>query len=160
MTKILIALDYDPTAQKVAEVGFLLAQSMNAEVFLLHVITDPTFYTSIEYSPIMGLAGYMETSQLQLNNSDGLQKAAQYFLDKTKLHLGNKTIQTVIKEGDIAESILAAAKELNVDIIVTGTHSKRWLENIVMGSVAEKVLHHSTIPLLIIPTKTTTVETK
>jgi len=34
-----------------------------------------------------------------------------------------------------------------------GTHSQRWLENIIMGSVAEKVLHHTKIPLLIIPTK-------
>ena len=34
-----------------------------------------------------------------------------------------------------------------------GSHSRRWLENILMGSVAEKVLHHSTIPIFIIPTK-------
>jgi nucleotide-binding universal stress UspA family protein len=34
-----------------------------------------------------------------------------------------------------------------------GTHSRKWLENIVMGSVAEDVLNHSQIPLFIIPTK-------
>ena len=43
MKKVLIALDYNPTAQKVAEVGFSLAKSMNAEITLLHVITDPVF---------------------------------------------------------------------------------------------------------------------
>ena len=37
MKKILIALDYNPTAQKVAEVGFSMAKSMNAKVLLLHV---------------------------------------------------------------------------------------------------------------------------
>ena len=39
--KVLIALDYNPTAQKVAEVGFSMAKSMNAEITLLHVISDP-----------------------------------------------------------------------------------------------------------------------
>jgi nucleotide-binding universal stress UspA family protein len=153
MEKILIALDYDPTAQKVAEVGFSLAKLTKTEIILLHVITDPVFYTSTEYSPIMGLAGYMETGQLKLNNLDGLRKASHYFLDKTKLHLGDKNIQTVVRDGDIAETILTTAKEFNADIIVIGTHSQRWLEKIVMGTVAEKVLHHSEIPLYIIPTK-------
>ena len=40
MKKVLIALDYDPTAQKVAETGFSLAKTMGAEVILLHVISD------------------------------------------------------------------------------------------------------------------------
>jgi hypothetical protein len=42
----------------VAEVGFSMAKSMNAEVILLHVISDPIYYSSTEYSPIMGLTGY------------------------------------------------------------------------------------------------------
>jgi nucleotide-binding universal stress UspA family protein len=153
MKKVLIALDYDPTAQKVAEKGFSWAKEMGAEVILLHVITDPIFYYATEYSPIMGIWGAMDTSQFQLDNLDGLKKASQHFLEKFKQHLGDVNIQTMIKEGDIAESILKTAKEIHADIIIMGTHSRRWLENIIMGSDAEKVLHHSTIPLLIIPTK-------
>ena len=38
MKKILIALDYDPPAQKIAETGYALAKDMNAEVVLLHVV--------------------------------------------------------------------------------------------------------------------------
>ena len=57
------------------------------------------------------------------------------------------TIQTEITTGDAAESIIETAKILNADIIVMGSHSKKWLEKILMGSVTEKVLHHTTIPL-------------
>jgi nucleotide-binding universal stress UspA family protein len=153
MKKVLIALDYNPTAQKVAEVGFSMAKAMHAEVTLLHVISDLMYYSSTEYSPIMGFGGYMNMDSLQLDSIDGLKKATQHFLDKSKRHLGDKTIQTLIKEGDFAESILNAAKELHADIIVMGSHSRKWLENIVMGSVTEKVLHHTSIPLFIIPTK-------
>src|SRR4030042_2114081 len=152
MKKVLIALDYDPTAQKVAETGFSLAKTMGAEVILLHVISDPVYYSSTEYSPIMGFTG-MEMSSLQLDSADGLKRASQYFLDKSKHHLGDKTIQTMVKEGDFAESILKAAKDLHADIIVMGSHSRKWLEKIVMGSVTEKVLSHTSLPLFIIPTK-------
>ncbi|MFA5817207.1 MAG: universal stress protein, partial [Bacteroidales bacterium] len=56
-------------------------------------------------------------------------------------------------EGDFADAILKAAKDLDADIIVIGSHSQKWLEKIVMGSVTEKVLNHTTIPLFVIPTK-------
>ena len=55
MKKILIAIDYDPTAQKVAEEGFELAKTMGAAVVLLHVIADPVYYSSTDYSPMGGL---------------------------------------------------------------------------------------------------------
>jgi|ERR1035437_7894809 nucleotide-binding universal stress UspA family protein len=152
MKKVLIALDYDPTAQKVAEKGFVLAKTMGAEVILLHVITDPVYYASTEYSPIMGFTG-MDMAPLQLDNIDGLIKASHYFLEKTKNHLGDENIQTMVQEGDFAESILKTAKDTHADMIVMGSHSHKWLEKIVMGSVTEKVLSHTTIPLFIIPTK-------
>jgi nucleotide-binding universal stress UspA family protein len=153
MKKVLIALDYNPTAQKVAEEGFSMAKAMNAEVILLHVISDPVYYSSEEYSPIMGFNGFLDMAAVQLNSIDGLKKASKQFLDKSKHHLGDKTIKTLVKEGDFAESILETAKDLNVDIIAMGSHSRRWLDEILMGSVTEKVLHHSSIPLFVIPTK-------
>ncbi len=153
MKKILIALDYDPTAQKVAEAGFSLAKSMKAEITLLHIISDPVYYSSVEYSPVMGFTGYMEMGQMQSVTIARLKEASLQYLEKTKEHLGDKKIQTMVSEGDFADSILQTAKEIKADLIVMGTHSRKWLENILMGSVAEKVLHHSSIPLYIIPTK-------
>jgi nucleotide-binding universal stress UspA family protein len=153
MKKVLIALDYNPTAQKVAEVGFSIAKSMNAEVTLLHVITDPVFYAAAGYSPIMGFAGYVDVNPVELSSVQGLKKASLEYLEKSKQHLGDKSIHTIVKEGDFADSILDAAKEVHADIIVVGSHSRKWLENIVMGSVTEKVLHHTSIPLFIVPTK-------
>lgn len=156
MKKVMIALDYDPTAQKVAETGFSLAKALGAETILLHVIADPVYYSSPEYSPIMGLTGAMEISSIQLDSLDGLKKLSQQFLDKSKRHLGDETIQTLVKEGDFAETILKAAKDAHADIIVMGSHSKKWLEKIVMGSVTENVLNQTLIPLLVVPTKKNT----
>ena len=153
MQKVLIALDHDPTAQKIAEAGFNLANSVGAEVILLHVVADPVYYSSTEFSPIMGFTGYMDMGPIQFDSIDGLKTASQHFLDKSKHHLGNESIQTLVKEGDFAETILKTAKDLKADVIVMGSHGHRWLDEILMGSVTENVLHHSSIPLFIIPTK-------
>lgn len=151
--QVLIALDYDPTAQKVANEGFALAKAMNADVILLHVISDILYYYSPEYSPIMGLSGEMVSFPIHAEGDVGLRKAAQDFLDKSKRLLGDKTIKTVIKEGNLADSILNTAKDLHIDIIVMGSHSRKWLEKIVMGSVTESVLNQTNRPLFIVPTR-------
>jgi nucleotide-binding universal stress UspA family protein len=101
----------------------------------------------------MGFSGYMDMGPIQLESIDGLKNASLQYLEKSKQHLGDKSIQTIVKEGDFADSILETAKELHADIIVIGSHSRKWLENVVMGSVTEKVLHQTSIPLFIVPTK-------
>ena len=154
MKKILIALNYDPSAQKIAETGYALAKSMNARVILLHVTFDAAYYSSLNYSPIMGFDGFSNVDLIETGTVEELlKKEAQEYLDKSKQHLEDKTIETVVKDGDFGDSILDTAKAMNVDVIVMGTHGRRGLDKLLMGSVAEKVLHHSSIPLFIIPTK-------
>jgi nucleotide-binding universal stress UspA family protein len=143
INKVLIALDYDPTAIKISEVGFTFAKAMNAEIVLVHVIVDLVAYSLT----------YLNMGPLQLESVMELKDASEQFLQKTKIHLGDLTIKTVVKEGDFAECILATAEELDVDVIVMGSHSRKWLENIVMGSVTEEVLRKTTVPMFIVPTK-------
>jgi nucleotide-binding universal stress UspA family protein len=152
MNKVLITLDYNITAQKVAEKGFSLALKMAAEVILLHVIADETHYSEIEYSQRTGNMGFSAKEASHLFD-DGMKKAMYQFLDKIKQQFGNDAIQTIVKVGDFAESIIKTAAEKHVDIIVMGSHSQRWLEEVLIGSVTEKVLHHTSIPLFIVPTK-------
>jgi len=153
MKNVVIALDYDPTAEKVAEAGVALARALSANIILLHVVAEPSYYSSAAYSPIMGFGGYPDMDYLQQDITGNLKQVSQDFLERSKEHLGDGNIQTLVKEGDIADSIIAAGKESDADIIVIGSHSRKWLETIVMGSVTEKVLRHTSIPLFIVPTK-------
>ena len=153
MKKVLITLDYDPTAQKIAEEGYALAKAMGAEVILLHVISDPVYYADTNYDPIMGFDGYMGEGPDELLVEDALKNASKKFLEKSRNHLGDDHIKTLVREGDFADSILEVAGEIPADLIVMGSHSRKWLENILMGSVTEKVLRHTDVPLFIIPTK-------
>lgn len=151
MKKILIAIDYNPTAQNIAQTGYSLAKSMNAEVTLLHVVADYTYYSSLDYSPILGFDSFSNLGMIQTNTVAELQTAAGDYLQKMKDFLGDETIKTLVKDGDSGDAILDAAKETNADVIVMGSHSRHGLDKILMGSVAEKVLRNSKIPLFIIP---------
>ena len=150
MKKILIALDYDPTAQQVAETGFKLAKSLCAEVVLLHVITNDEYYTTTSQTPVPGFDS-IGPWKLLLDTED-LREQLQKSLEEIKNKLGNENTQILIKEGDFAKSILETAKEMELKIIVMGSHSRKWLEDIVMGSVTEKVIKHTSIPVFIVPT--------
>ena len=155
MKKILIALDYNPSAQKIAETGYALAKATNAETVLIHVIADAVYYTGLDYSPVMGYTGFSSPDMMPIIDIVELRSASINFLEQTKKHLNDESIQTIVEEGDCADAILRAAKEMDADTIVLGSHSRRGLDKILMGSISEKVLHHTTIPLFIIPTKST-----
>ncbi len=152
MKKVLIALDYNPTAQKVAESGYSIAKAIEAEVYLMHVISGPEYYAQ-DYSPIMGFNGYAYVNTPGLNVMASLTQSFQDFLEQTKNHLFDKAIHILVKEGYAADEIMKSTKELSVDMIVMGSHSRKWMAQIIMGSVTERVLNHTEIPVLVIPTK-------
>jgi nucleotide-binding universal stress UspA family protein len=141
--KVLIALDFHPSAKQIIEAGYSLAKEMKANVVLLHVKIDLVGYSLT----------YKKMGSLRVDNIEDLELAAHDFLEKSKKYLGDDMIQTIVKQGSFASSILNTAKEMAVDIIVMGSHSTKWLEEIVMGRVTNEVLQQTNIPLLIIPTR-------
>lgn len=151
--KVLIALDFDPTAQKVAEAGYSLAKALGGEAILLHVIADDVYYSSLEYSPITGFSGFSNTDYSLMASSEGLSRASEYFLDSTRKYLGDESIQIIVEQGDFSDMILKTAERTRADLVVIGSHSRRWLDQVLMGSVTEKVLHNTRVPLFIVPTK-------
>lgn len=151
--KALIALDYDPSAKVIAEAAFGFAKSMGASVVLLHVISDPAYYATPEYSPLTGFTGYDSIVQLTMDKEEDLRKKSQHFLNHFKGHYGDKNTETILLEGDYSDQILATAMDVHADIIIMGSHSHNWFENVVLGSVTSQVMHSSTIPVLVIPVK-------
>ena len=82
MKKVLVAIDYDPSAEKVAQAGYALAKAMAADVVLLHIIAEPAYYSSMEYSPIMGFTGFTDQHIPELVEAE-LKKEALRFLDQS-----------------------------------------------------------------------------
>ncbi|HJZ46807.1 MAG TPA: universal stress protein, partial [Roseiflexaceae bacterium] len=82
----------------------------------------------------------------------GSPEASRRFLDFTRRQHAKDgvSIQTLMREGSVAEAIVRAAEEEQIDVIVMATHGRSGLQRAVYGSVAEQVLRSSTKPVLLV----------
>ncbi len=151
MKKVLIAIDYHPVSEKVARAGYELAQKMNAEVCLLHVLADMSYY-SMQYQPFLGYEGYDDMA-LDINVASEMRQVAKDYLKTAASHLNDEKVSTKLIEGDKATAILEYAEQWNADLIVMGTHSHSFLEKLLMGTVASEVLEKTEIPVFMVPIK-------
>tara|TARA_R100001369_G_scaffold14731_1_gene29433 strand:- start:2037 stop:2555 length:519 start_codon:yes stop_codon:yes gene_type:complete len=151
MKRILIAIDYHPTSEKVAETGYELAKQLGAEaeVCLLHAVAETRYY-GMEYPSFLGYEGYTLAVNDHLNTE--IENIAKDFLKQAAVHLDEK-VTTHIAKGETASSILKYAKEWQADLIVMGTHSHSTLEKLFMGTEATKVLEKTEIPTFMVPVK-------
>jgi len=139
--KVLIALDFHPSSTKIIEAGLLMAKTMVANVVLLHVKIGLVNYSLI----------YKKIGSIKLDSMEDIELAAHIFLKKAEHYTDSSIIQTIVKEGDFAEFVINTAKEMSVDMIVMGSQSSKWLDEIVLGRITNESLLQNSIPLMIIP---------
>ena len=137
--KILIAVDSSEYSMKAAKKGLQLAHQLECEAALLFVI---------DVSKSLGnLDAGITHEQAELV----LKKEAEQTMDGlAEMYNGNKLMK-FMPEGDPQEDILKTAKTWGADLIVMGTHGRTGLKRLLMGSVAERVVRHSDIPVMIVP---------
>ncbi|OYU83171.1 MAG: hypothetical protein CFE24_12620 [Flavobacterium sp. BFFFF2] len=151
-TKILIALDYAPSAQQIAEQGYELSKQLHAEVIILHVIEDLNDYSLYSYDPIMGFGGFIQLNFMGVNALAEVEREATVYLEKTKLHLQDKAIKTKVVHGESVQAILEIASQLAVNYLVVGAHSKKSQDDMRVGHTTSHLLKHATMPIICIPT--------
>jgi nucleotide-binding universal stress UspA family protein len=140
MKKILIAIDEGPTSEKVVSQGFQLGQKLKAEIALLSVIDTALLMTD---------GGIAPRKMAEIIKND-FKKNQQLLIDKV---FKDYKAWTFVEEGNPYEMILKVAAEWEADLIVIGTHARTGFSHLLMGSVAEHVVRHSKIPVMIVPTK-------
>lgn len=150
MGKVLIGIDYNPVSEKVVEAGYKLAKQMDAEVVLMHVVAEVAYY-GVQYPTFMGYGGF-DTS-IDLNLATEMRNVAKNYLETVAKHLNDPTVGTELGYGDAADAILKYAEEWKADVIVLGTHSHNFLEKLLLGDVASRVLKYTKVPVFMIPIK-------
>lgn len=151
MKKILVALDYDSTAQKVAEEGYSLANAMKSKLVMLHVVSDPKNYSSSNHFTVTGFGGHPDLDPNKPIGIDELKKIAQNYLEKIKQNLGQSNVSILVRDGESAETIISVAKELHADYIVMGSYSQLRMENAELGGNTRRVMQNAMVPVLIVP---------
>ncbi|AKB80998.1 Universal stress protein [Methanosarcina barkeri 3] len=138
--RVLIATDGSENAEKAASYGMYLAKAACAEVHVLYVISTQ----------------HAVTTRTVKSWSEGLE---EYLKDKGRVAIGNVEkmgeeagvkVKSVFLKGIPADKILEYARENNIDLIVVGTHGLTGIKKFLIGSIAEKVVRHSRVPVMVI----------
>ena len=137
---ILWPTDFSPEGQEALLYAGLFAEAFSARIIALHVVPDlaPAFYAD---SPIVEqeLSGRMAE----------MSKKAQARLQAVATKKGLDFKKVVVAEGTAAKKIVEAAEKEKADLVVMGKKGQSMLERVLIGSVANHVLRHSPVPVLI-----------
>ena len=141
-SKILIAVDSSEYAVNAAKKGFELAQETNAAVALVFVVDAAK------------AIGNVDAGILPMEAEDMLRKEAQQTIDQlSDLSHDPSRLSKLMPEGNPQDEILQTADDWGADLIVMGTHGRTGLVHFLVGSIAESVVRHAKIPVMVVPTK-------
>ena len=140
LQKIICALDLSEHSKTVAEYACMLAKAMNASIVAVYAAPTLTQYTGFHVPPntIDSFVGEIVS---------GAEKAMAQFVSEN--FEGVETKAEVVVGYAAAEILEIAAKE-EADLIVMGTHGRKGIDRILFGSVAERVVKNSHLPVLTI----------
>ena len=138
--KILVPLDGSPLAEAVLPHAQALADSEGAEIILLRVAVNP----AAEFS--------FSDPALASDLIDTMEAETLSYLQSIRSKLQKAGIRTnfLIREGSVAETILEVSSEVNADLIAMSTHGRSGISRWLMGSIADRVVNHSPVPVLLI----------
>lgn len=155
MKKILIGIDDSKFADYAVAYGFKLAQELEAAVGLVHIIEPaiiPPVNTTMD--PGLGMPVDSSSEMIATDLMDIQDEKSKQLLDAAVKKYAADLKVTVFEEyGPTAEGIISCAHDFKADMIVIGTHSRTGLDRFFMGSIAENVVRHSPLPVLVVPMK-------
>ncbi len=146
MKKIMIATDGSEPGRQAAEVGINLAKLAGAEVTAVYVVDMARLTQLPGYITVPGI----KDSLLELMDEEG-EKATTEIEEMAKE--AGVICHKQVAGGDPAEELIRLSKESEMDLLVMGSIGKSGLSKILLGSVAEKVVRHAEVPILLIPIK-------
>jgi nucleotide-binding universal stress UspA family protein len=135
-SRILVAVDGSQSAEKAFEKSIYLAQKCDSKLDVVHVVSCE-------------LGGDSATTFELL---DELRTKAEKMLDEYKIQAAksNVPIEITVTQGDPAQVIIEIAKTKRYDLIIMGTRGKSAFQELLIGSVSQKVMHHASCPVMVV----------
>jgi nucleotide-binding universal stress UspA family protein len=139
---ILVPVDGSNTSQVAVAKTIELARSFGSTVTVIYVI-DPYPFTGVGTDFAYGQAEYLSAATAEAN-------ASVHAAKETFTNAGVAVDTSVIEAHTAWRGIVEAGTSLQADLIVMGSHGRSGLEKLVLGSVAQAVLSHTKLPVLVV----------
>ena len=141
--KILVALEFTPYSEGIFNYAAKIAQSFNAELVIGSIIN----IRDVSAVGVVASMGYEVDSEHYV---DGIKaerkKMLEQFLEKSSVN--REKIHAIFKVGNPIDELLKFIVKENVDMVVMGTKGRTDLENVFIGSVADKLFRRSPVPVV------------
>ena len=141
--KILVCVDLSDSTEEILKIIGKLCRPLSAKIWLLHNAMPEPETIEFKVDPIQArecLAEKFHHQHRQIQElAERLRKSG---VDATALLVHGKTVDTILTE----------AADLDIDLIVVGSHGHGAMYQLLVGSISEGVLHGSSRPVLVIPT--------
>lgn len=143
ISRILVPIDGSRTAERGLREALALAAPLKARLVLLTVVDD--------YPLLAGMATaavYEESRRLMLDRGRQLLQEARAVAEAQQV-----PVETVLREvttQGVADAIVEEARERRCDLVVMGTHGRRGLTRLALGSDAELVLRDAPVPVMLV----------
>lgn len=136
--QILCPVDFSSLSADALRFSGRLSEATGAAITVVHaaLVEVPPYFTS----------GQLEEIERQLRGS--LAEAEKALLEFARAALGERAIRTKVVEASAVEGIREVARQIGADVIVMGTHGRGGVNRLLMGSVAERTLRESRIPVV------------
>ena len=132
--RILVPTDGSPEVDAVLDHAASLAAVHDAELHAMYVVNTA------------GYAGLPSDTTIGLGPA--LNEQGETALDRAEEHAGEISVERVLVEGAPSNEIVEYAAEEGCDLIVMGTHGRGGIDRLLLGSVAERVVRTSAVPVL------------
>jgi universal stress protein A len=136
-TNILVPTDFSPCAERALDYACALAVKLGARVHVVNAIDAAFPELSVSFTDVI--------ASLRQHNTAALDKLLAP--RRARVVLG----ETRVVDGDPRDVILGMAGTVDADLIVIGTHGRRGLSRLILGSVAEDIVRRAPCPVLAVP---------
>jgi nucleotide-binding universal stress UspA family protein len=136
--RILTPTDFSECSSHALNLGIEFANFLKADFHLIHVVDLPTMTDISGAYPFLQI---MIPPEVGMDVNPTLKKELE-----NQLIVGNQQVATLI--GDPVHQILSYCDENNIDFIVMGTHGRRGMERVLLGSVTAGVIARSKVPVI------------
>lgn len=142
--KIIVAIDDSETSRCALQEAAQLAKAHGAQLCIVHV-ADET---------LLGMHNRTFSTTIDLDQArEAIREAGRKLLADVKTKLEGIDAETLLTEADnqrVSEVIVDAAKQWGADLIVLGTHGRRGLQRLILGSVAEQLVRLAPVSVLLV----------
>ncbi|MGM0500461.1 MAG: universal stress protein [Bacillota bacterium] len=152
MKKILVAVDGSQNAQKAAKKAAELAESLEAEVTLIHVYTETAQVPVNQFNEVASYLSAETLENVMQQQEDTIKAKRQEILDQDAEFFKDRGMnpEKILLHGDPADEVCDYAEENDFDLIIVADKGHGKVERFLLGSISDKIVRHSKKTVMVV----------